>query len=313
MKPRLFVLTDISSLEAGVNEPDDGQSLVRLLCYADRFRFEGLCATSNMAHGPICRPELVEAALDAYALDFPVLRRHGEFPDARDLRRVVSAGWPLAGPDISVEECVGEDCDTGASELLLAALGEGDAEALLWVCVWGGTTDLAQALWKARETLSKSRLSKLLGRLRVHAIELQDATGAWILEEFPDLFFIERQVAFRGVYRGGDTSLCDARWVEDNVTPCGALGALYPNYEGHDLWGEVNGVKEGDTASYLNLLSGDALRGWGGTLVESAPHRWQDEVARDAAPCDRDPRMAGIYRHRAAFQNDWKRRLDWLR
>lgn len=33
-KPRLVVLTDITSLTAGLREPDDGQSLVRLLLYS---------------------------------------------------------------------------------------------------------------------------------------------------------------------------------------------------------------------------------------------------------------------------------------
>ncbi len=32
-KTRLIVLTDISSLTAGVREPDDGQSLIRLMLY----------------------------------------------------------------------------------------------------------------------------------------------------------------------------------------------------------------------------------------------------------------------------------------
>ncbi|BCM93073.1 hypothetical protein IAD21_04961 [Abditibacteriota bacterium] len=313
MKPRLFVLTDISSLEAGVNEPDDGQSLIRLLSYADRFEFEGLCASSNLGYGACCRPELIETALDAYTQDFPILQRHGEFPNPRVLRHVVSAGWPFAGPDISVEACIGENCDTGASELLLLAVEKDETDKPLWICVWGGTADLAQALWKARETKSKAHLKKLVACLRVHATELQDATGAWILSEFPDLFFIERNVAFRGMYRGGDESLCNRAWVETNVEHCGALGSLYPNYDDSDLWGHIKGVKECDSPTYLNLLSGNPLSGWGGTFIETAPHRFSDEVAPDASPTDHDPRMAGIYRHRAAFQSDWKRRLDWLR
>ena len=41
-KPRLFVLTDIE------NEPDDAQSLVRLLTYANQFDIEGLVATTSI-------------------------------------------------------------------------------------------------------------------------------------------------------------------------------------------------------------------------------------------------------------------------
>ena len=40
-KPRLLVLTDIT------NEPDDEQSMVRLLCYANELDIEGLIATTS--------------------------------------------------------------------------------------------------------------------------------------------------------------------------------------------------------------------------------------------------------------------------
>jgi hypothetical protein len=50
---RLLVLTDISSLTAGVAEPDDGQSLIRLMLYANEFDIEGLIATSNIGVRPV--------------------------------------------------------------------------------------------------------------------------------------------------------------------------------------------------------------------------------------------------------------------
>ena len=40
-KPRLFVLTDLA------NEPDDEESLVRLLAYANEFDIEGIAATTS--------------------------------------------------------------------------------------------------------------------------------------------------------------------------------------------------------------------------------------------------------------------------
>jgi hypothetical protein len=41
-KPRVFVLTDIE------NEPDDAQSMVRFLTYANQFDVEGLVATTSV-------------------------------------------------------------------------------------------------------------------------------------------------------------------------------------------------------------------------------------------------------------------------
>src|SRR5581483_10249234 len=65
-RTRLVVLTDISSLKAGVAEPDDGQSLIRLMLYANEFDIEGLIASSNIGHGQTTRPELIRQIVDAY-------------------------------------------------------------------------------------------------------------------------------------------------------------------------------------------------------------------------------------------------------
>src|SRR5712691_4888946 len=62
-KIRLLVLTDISSLTAGVREPDDGQSLIRLLLYSNDFEIEGFVATSNLIHGQTVRPDLIRQAV----------------------------------------------------------------------------------------------------------------------------------------------------------------------------------------------------------------------------------------------------------
>ncbi|HEY9075616.1 MAG TPA: nucleoside hydrolase-like domain-containing protein [Anaerolineaceae bacterium] len=65
-KTRLVVLTDITSLTAGLREPDDGQSLVRLLLYSCDLELEGLIASSNLGHGQRIRPELIHEVLDAF-------------------------------------------------------------------------------------------------------------------------------------------------------------------------------------------------------------------------------------------------------
>ena len=58
-RPRLVVLTDISSLPAGVAEPDDGQSLIRLMLYADEFDIEGMVAFVEPGPRAAYRPELI--------------------------------------------------------------------------------------------------------------------------------------------------------------------------------------------------------------------------------------------------------------
>ena len=55
-KPRLIILTDISSLSNEEGEPDDGQSMVRLMLYTNDLELEALIATSNLGHGQRTRP-----------------------------------------------------------------------------------------------------------------------------------------------------------------------------------------------------------------------------------------------------------------
>ena len=76
----MIVLTDVSSLAAGEAEPDDGQSLVRLMLYANDLDIEGLVASSNLGHGQRVRPDLIRRVVDAYEKARPNLLLHDD-PD----------------------------------------------------------------------------------------------------------------------------------------------------------------------------------------------------------------------------------------
>jgi len=323
--PRLLVLTDITSLSAGLREPDDGQSLIRLLLYSNQIAIEGLVASSNLGHGQVCRPELIQQAVAAYAQVRARLAEHDPvYPDPALLDGRIRAGQPLAGPAVPVETSIGPRQDTPASELILS-LAERPDPRPLWVAVWGGTADLAQALWRARQERGPAELAALLANLRVHAIGDQDSTGDWIKHNFPGLYYITRRGGYRGMYRGGDTTLSSSAWVQAHARGHGALGELYPDYDGGDIWsaslGRVKGIKEGDTPSYLGLIPNGlnprcdpAWGDWGGRCQpeEGAPNRLSDAV--DTLPgWERDPlpSMATVYRWRAAFQADFQARLDW--
>ena len=322
-RPRLIVLTDISSLASGVREPDDGQSLIRLMLYTNDLDVEGLIASSNLGHGQVVRPELIHTVVDAYAQVRPSLLLHSDrYPSAEALHARVRAGQPIAGPKVPVAASIGEGKDTDASRWITEIVDRPDPRPV-WVTIWGGAADLAQALWYIQHTRTAVELQAFVARLRVHAIYDQDSTCAWIKQQFPDLFYITRGHGVRGMYRGGDLTLVSPEWVEGHVRDDhGALGALYPNYDGGDIWsrelGRVRGVKEGDTPSFLALLPnglGDPLQptwgNWGGRFEGSA-NRFAD--ARDAHPSaahDPDPRMAAVHRWRPAFQADFAARLDW--
>src|SRR4051812_46191031 len=169
-KTRLVVLTDISSLAAGQAEPDDGQSLIRLMLYTNDFDIEGLIASSNLGHGQRVRPELIRRVVDTYDKVRPNLLLHDtRYPPAEGLRGVIKAGQRIAGTKVLVAESVGEGKDTEASDWIIRVVDRDDPRPV-WVVVWGGSADLSQALWKVRATRSPEGLTRFVSKLRVHAI-----------------------------------------------------------------------------------------------------------------------------------------------
>jgi hypothetical protein len=321
-RPRLVVLTDISSLTAGVAEPDDGQSLIRLMLYANELDIEGLIASSNLGHGQRVRPELIHQVVDAYEKVRPNLVLHDpRYPPADQLRAGIKAGQPIAGPKLPVEQSLGEGKDTEASEWLIR-VGDRPDPRPLWVVIWGGSADLAQALWKVRKSRTPEGLARFVAKLRVHAIGDQDSTGPWIRDQFPGLYVITQRRAYRGMYRGSDTSLSASAWVREHIHGHGPLGDLYPDYNGGDIWsgrlGGVRGIKEGDTPSFLALVPNGLfdpeqpwLGSWGGRFDGDGKHLTDVPDTDLDTRADPDPRMSSVYRWRPAFQADFQARLDW--
>ena len=149
LKPRIVVLTDIGPAEV---EPDDNESAVRLLSYADRFEIEALITTIgwNCDPYPPEWAEYLQRVIDAYEQDVPKLMKRsaqegflpeaaeqgsqalGYWPSADYLRSRTVFGSPRAGIGV-----IGPDNNTDGSELIIRLADEPD-ERPIWVCVWGG-------------------------------------------------------------------------------------------------------------------------------------------------------------------------------
>lgn len=88
---RARVLTDIS------NEPDDEQSLVRFLVYANEFEIEGLVATTSTWLRQSPREDVIRRQLAAYAEVQPNLAVHAPgYPPAEQLAAVnPTTAWNL--------------------------------------------------------------------------------------------------------------------------------------------------------------------------------------------------------------------------
>ncbi len=328
-KPRLMVLTDIGG------DPDDEQSLVRLLTFANEVDIVGIVpemwAGHKGRHGvltPGSQMDVVYEAIDLYGQVKENLSLHAEgYPDAEALKAVVKRGMANVRFTLDEDEpeavwkWIGEGKDTEGSEWIIEVVDQDD-ERPVDVNVWGGTADLAQALWKVRETRSANQVSEFVSRIRVHAIADQDDTGPWIRDEFPDLFYIfnmapdgnKWHACFRGMFLGGDESLTSLAWLGEHVREGhGPLGAFYPP-KTHTASNPHKALKEGDTPSWfyflengLNVPGEPSYGGWGGRFARNDTF-WQD--AEDTVG-DETSGIATTWRWRPAYQSAFQARMDW--
>lgn len=310
-RPRLLVLTDMGA------DPDDQQSMIRLMVYANAFEIEGLVATSsatarNRQTAPL-HPEFIREIVTAYGRVRPNLARHADgWPAAEALLAGIKSGSPARGRD-----AIGAGRDTEGSRWIIARVDAGTAERPLNVSIWGGQTDFAQALWRVRQDRGAGGLGEFVRKIRVYDVADQDQLAEWLLAEFPGLFYIlarppaggdRREATYRGMYLGGDESLTSQEWVERNVRSRGPLGALYPTR----TWTAPNPhgcLKEGDTPSWFFFLpqGGNDPRdptrpGWGGQFRRT-PAGWYSDLPDD-------PRVT-VNRWRPEFQADFARRMAW--
>lgn len=326
-RPRVIVLTDIT------NEPDDEESMVRLLVYANEFDIEGLIATTSVWLRDKTRPEKIRERVEAYGRVRENLARHARgYPPAEELLGVIKSGRPEFGM-----QGVGAGKESEGSRHIIDVVDRAD-DRPVWISVWGGANCLAQALWDVRDRRTQEELAAFVAKLRVYTISDQDDSGAWLRKMFPDLFYIvtPSSVDYHEYYRAtwtgisGDRhykngpmhkfELVDNPWLEANIIEGhGPLGALYPKLEY---------IMEGDTPSFLGLIDnglGSAISpsygGWGGRYVlyrchgETRPIWTNIDDARDTVVAE-DGRsytsaQATIWRWREAYQHDFAARMDW--
>ena len=144
-RPRLAILTDIGG------DPDDQQSMIRLMVYANEFEIEALIASASGTPGElkkaVTRRDLIMQIIDAYAKVLPNLQKHASgWPRPGQLRQRVKSGNPQRGRDH-----IGEGHDTEGSRELVSLVDAGTFERPLNLAIWGGQTDLAQALYRVRQ------------------------------------------------------------------------------------------------------------------------------------------------------------------
>ena len=332
MRPRVVVMTDFppinvipgSTFKPGeppemYSDPDDVQSMVRLLLHANDLEVEALIASAGSFANIAVKQHILDV-LDVYAQVQPNLAKHDQrYPTADALRAVTYQGqdgtWgsPHFRGGIPVEQMLGEGLENEASEAIIEIVDRPD-DRPVWICVWGGPCEAAKAIWKVQQTRSTDELAAFLGKLRIFLIGRQDNTADWLLGTFPELFVIVSEDNYKGMFwsaPGSDTSLGNLEWTNAHLREGhGPLGAVYPR---SGFLADQPGVWEGDTPSILHLVS--AVRGvndpeqpdeggWGGKFVRPDParnHWWDDPIGPDA-----------VHMWRADVSAELVKRADWM-
>lgn len=265
LKPRLVVCTDIAP---GDVEPDDMESMVHLMVYADLFEIEALITSVgwNCDPYPVDWAKYLHQVIDAYAIDVRNLKMRSKqasfLPLDEESGRQHIGYWPSAdylrsravmGSINGGIRSIGEGNDSPGSDLLIRLADEDDPRPI-YVAAWGGANTLAQAIWRVRQTRSAEALKRFVHKFRIYTITDQDMDYAhrmdrarsshmWLRQEFKDdLQFIWDEGTWQE-----QCELGKRHWTrhQTNIQTCGALGKVYPNYK----WGV-----EGDTPSFLYVL-----------------------------------------------------------
>lgn len=227
-KQRVIVTTDI-----GGTDFDDYQSMAHLLLYSDRLQIEGLISSPWGA----VRNRLTEIqkVIDQYALDYPNLKTYSaDYPTPEYLRSVAKQGGMDAAPPEGFSQ------PTDASKLIIEAAKRNDSRPL-WILVWGGIDDLAQALHDDPSIKSKIRVYYIGGPNKKWAT----AAYKYIVDNHKDLFIIEDNASYRGWFTGGDQTgdLEGAAFFSKYVKDRGALGkVMYDNGSGQFKMGDTPAV-----------------------------------------------------------------------
>lgn len=243
-RPRVLVSTDI-----GGTDPDDFQSLVHLLLYADRLDLEGL-VSSPYGDGRVAD---LHTVLDHYAADHASLAAHADgYPEPDALRAVVKQG-ALATADHR-----GYGDPTEGSDWIVRCARRDDPRPLD-ILIWGGIDDLAQALHDAPDILPRLRVHYIGGPNKLWGVDAYD----YVETHHPELSIIESNSTYRGFFAddgSGDHQVRD--FIGRHAAGHGALGDFFAR--------QLPAVKMGDSPTVTWLLHGSqdpARASWGGRYV----------------------------------------------
>lgn len=343
-KLRIMVFSDIGAAKGGDGDPDDNQSMVRLLLHSNELDIRGLISALSTTNREY-QEQFFEESISAFEADRNNLQAHAallpepydSFPTAAELRNVVRGGG-----------------DSGISDYIYQQIRGSTRD--IWLLAWGGLKEIDDALDYAK---TKPDYNQIIGRVYIYAIGKQDDNELWgardgeIYDNHPGIgLFIwntkERREATSQFVAVSDSSelmnwagtlpesieyLFNNAWVDTHVQSAGHgnLGAYYP---------DADYIYEGDSPTFLHVLSqpmglSNPTRpdwgGWGGrfantvgarlgyinpTNLNGHDHIWS--ASKNDSNWEAIDSFMGVtdslvpqWRWRPAYQNEFEARLDW--
>ena len=245
--PRILVSTDI-----GGTDPDDFQSMIHLLMYADLFQIEGLVSSP---YGKGRKTDILDM-IDLYEIDLSKLREQSKgFPDPGALRSVCKQGAIHGAP------FKGYASPTEGSDWIIKCARK-NSDQPLWVLVWGGLEDVAQALHDAPEIKENIKVYWIGGPNKKWSVNAY----AYIAEHHPDLWIIEANATYRGWFLDSESpeDITNEAFYTNYIQDRGTMGKAFKNY--------YKGIlKMGDTPSLVYLMNGNPedpfSESWGGNFA----------------------------------------------
>jgi len=249
-RPRVIVSTDV-----GGTDFDDFQSLVHLLVTSDAIDLEGMIASPWGAARN--RKQHLLDLIALYARDYPNLRTHSpRYPTPEHLRSIAKQGG------LDAADLRGFGARTEGSDWIITCAKRDDPRPV-WLLVWGGIDDLAQALHDDPSIKAKLRVYWIGGPNKKWSTTAYD----YLAREHRDLWIIEANSTYRGWFTGGnqDGDLGNATFVAAHVNGRGALGDYFCTI--------APSVKMGDSPSLTYVLGAapenPAAGNWGGRFVRA--------------------------------------------
>jgi hypothetical protein len=310
-------------------DPDDIQSLFRLLHYSDLLEIKGIISTpcSQIDSHPwdtIPQDILIREWIQRIDMDYLRSKGYPELMAEEEILEVVKKGSPKPGSPLPAGQSEG-------SAFTISKAKEHSPENPLWILVWGSMTTLAQALYDDPSIAPNIRIYAIGSTNTEHDSLSRNFVYSFMENDFQQLWWIENAIlpkgkheTFRGVYQGGDQSgeWGNIAFVDHHIRGRGT------NRDGlfEELAGDAFPVatypkgtlKEGDSPTILYLISpvlggvGDindpTQESWGGQFRKADPDLFPNYyIDLDANP---EVCQATINKWRIDYMEDWKERWE---